>query len=131
MFWTIYKSTLFTADGEYRGIEPGLALKIEYRRNISRNQLVSATRGQWQELRLYDPSASESWLQELTELWPNIRRGDSITLYVEQDMSSSFFHNDKSLGQMGDARFTESFLAIWLAENSTFPKLRNQLIGQH
>ena len=129
MFWKIYESTLFTGDGDYRGIEPGLALKIDYLRNIKRDQLIKAARDQWQELNLYDPGASESWLQELAVLLPDIRRGDSITVFVEQDMSATFFHNGNSLGQLQDSRFTESFLAIWLAENSAFPKLRNQLIG--
>jgi hypothetical protein len=128
-FWTIYDSTLFSDDGEYRGIEPGLALKIDYRRSVRREQLIKTTRDQWQELDLYDPDASEEWLQELAELWPDIQRDDSITLYVEADLSATFFYNDKALGQVNDPRFTQSFLAIWLAENSTFPKLRNQLIG--
>jgi len=129
MFWKIYDSTLFTDDGDYSGIEPGLALKIDYRRNIRREWLISTARDQWRELNLYDPTASEYWLQELTDLLPDIRRGDSITVFVEADMSTSFFHNEKSLGQLNDSRFTESFLAIWLAENSRFPKLRNQLVG--
>ena len=129
MFWTIYDSTLFTNNGQYRGVEPGLALKIDYRRNIKRDHLIGTTRDQWQELGLYDPGVSEDWLRALMELWPNIRRGDSITLVVEPDMSASFYHNGVSLGRLSDARFTESFLAIWLAENSTFPKLRDQLIG--
>lgn len=130
MFWTIYNSTLYTENGEYEGIEPGLALEIEYRRNIKREQLIGATRDQWQELGLYQSEVSENWLQELAGLWPDIRRGDSITLLVEADMSASFFHNDRSLGTLQDAGFTETFLAIWLAENSTFPELREQLIGQ-
>ncbi|MBT8145513.1 MAG: chalcone isomerase family protein [Gammaproteobacteria bacterium] len=129
MFWTIYDSTLYTNNGEYQGIEPGLALRINYRRNIKRAQLISATRDQWQELDVYDPSFSESWLQELEALLPNIKRGDSITLLIEGDMSATFFHNEKPLGRLRDARFTESFLAIWLAENSAYPKLRNQLLG--
>ena len=129
MFWTIYDSTLFTSDGQYRGIEPGLALKIDYRRNIKRDQLINTTRDQWQELELYDSGFSENWLGELGTLGPDIRRGDSITLYVEPDMSATFFHNDEPLGQLGDSRFTEAFLAIWLAENTSFPKLRDQLIG--
>ena len=129
MFWTIYNSTLFTGDGQYQGIEPGLALQINYRRNIKRDYLIGTTRDQWRELSLYEPGTSERWLGELAELLPNIRRGDSITLVVEPDMSASFFHNGESLGRLSDPRFTEAFLAIWLAENSTFPKLRNQLIG--
>ena len=129
LLWTIYHSTLFTDDGEYRGIEPGLALQIDYRRNIKSEKLISTTRDQWQKLALYDPDTSESWLVELASLWPDIRRGDSITLYVEPDLSATFFYNGESLGQLNDAGFTAAFLAIWLDENSTFPELRNELVG--
>jgi len=128
-FWTIYESTLYSDDGRYRGIEPGLALKIDYRRSVRRDQLIETTREQWRELNLYDSGESEAWLNILAELWPDIKRGDSITLYVESDLSASFFYNDKAMGQITDPRFTQSFLAIWLSENSTFPRLRSELIG--
>lgn len=128
-FWTIYDSTLYSDDGRYRGIEPGLALKIDYRRSVRRDQLIETTRDQWRELNLYESGYSEAWLNILAEFWPDIKRGDSITLYVEPDLSASFFYNEKAVGQITDPRFTQSFLAIWLSENSTFPRLRNELIG--
>ena len=128
MFWTVYDSTLFSPSGNYRGIEPGLALQIEYRRNIDNQRLVDATRDQWQELGLYREQ-SEQWLDELTHLWPDIQRGDSITLLVEAGLSATSYFNEKRLGQIQDPRFTTDFLAIWLAENTRFPELRDELIG--
>ncbi|MEZ5491932.1 MAG: chalcone isomerase family protein [Gammaproteobacteria bacterium] len=129
MFWTIYDSTLFSRNGSYGGVEPGIALKIDYRRNIKKDRLIDTTRDQWLELSLYQPELSEIWLSELSQIWPDIRRGDSIILYVEPDMSATFYHNEELLGRIDNARFTENFLAIWLAEDSSFPEQRNELIG--
>lgn len=129
LFWTICENTLYTGDGEYRGIEPGMALKVDYRRKISSDQLVSVTRSLWRDLGIYEPELSEQWLQELDRLIPDVRRGDTVTLYVENDMSATFYFNDTAVGQVSDAGFTEKFLAIWLAENTSYPDKRSQLIG--
>ncbi|MCY4266056.1 MAG: hypothetical protein OXE78_14570, partial [Gammaproteobacteria bacterium] len=32
IFWALYDSTLFTPNGNYQGVEPGLTLQIDYRR---------------------------------------------------------------------------------------------------
>jgi len=129
MFWTIYDSTLFTPDGRFSGVVPGLALRIDYRRNIARDRLIDTTREQWQELNLYLPELSEQWLAELSLLWPDIARGDSIILRVEADLAASFFYNGELLGRLENAEFTRRFLTIWLGEQSAFPKQRDELIG--
>lgn len=129
MFWTIYDSTLFTPDGRFSGVLPGLALQIDYRRNIASNRLIDTTREQWQELNLYLPELSEQWLAQLSRLWPDITRGDSIILRVEADLAASFFYNGELLGRLDNAEFTRRFLTIWLGEESAFPKQRDELTG--
>lgn len=129
LFWTIYDSTLYSPDGDYSGIEPGLALHLEYRRNIASQRLVNTTRDQWQELGIYDEQLSEPWLDELSRLWPDIRRGDSVTLVVAPGLAARFYYNGELLGVVDDGEFTRRFLAIWLDEKSAYPKQRDQLTG--
>ncbi len=128
LFWTIYDSYLYTPNGIYDGVEPGLALQINYRRNISRSDLIDRTRGEWQKLDLYQ-TGCEEWLGALEAMWPNLKRGDELILQVDKDLNSNFFFNGELIGSIEDSRFTESFLAIWLSENSSYPRLRNQLVG--
>jgi hypothetical protein len=128
MFWTIYDSYLFSKDGVYRGVEPELALRIDYRRNIKQDDLIDRTRKEWRKQGVYVDS-SETWLQQLDTFWPDIKRGDQIVLRVNAELASEFFFNGELIGSVVDPMFTRRFLSIWLSEKSSYPHLRNQLVG--
>ncbi len=128
MFWTIYDSYLFSKDGVYRGVEPELALRIDYRRNIKKDDLIDRTRKEWRKQGVYVDS-SETWLQQLDTFWPDIKRGDQIVLRVNAELASEFFFNGELIGSVVDPIFTQRFLSIWLSEKSSYPHLRNQLVG--
>jgi len=127
-FWTIYDSRLYTPDGDFEGIEPGLALELDYRRDIKTGELIKRTRSEWQKLELYE-DGQEAWLEQLAALWPDIRDGDELVLHVGDDLASRFYYNGEQIGEIANAEFTRQFLAIWLSEKSSYPKLRDQLVG--
>lgn len=128
LFWTIYDSELYSPDGEFSGVEPGLVLAITYRRNIRSNDLVARTSQEWRKLGLPDQD-HETWLQQLAALWPDVSKGDSLVLEVDEDLGSRFYRNDDFLGEVKDTDFTRQFLAIWLSRDSSYPDLRDQLLG--
>lgn len=127
-FWTIYDSRLYSPDGQFDGIEPGLALELDYKRDIATDELISRTRKEWQKLDLYH-EGQEGWLEQLARLWPAIQEGDELVLHVGNELGSSFYYNGEAIGEITDAEFTRQFLAIWLSEKSSYPKLRDQLVG--
>ncbi len=127
-FWTIYDSRLYSPDGRFDGIEPGLALELDYRRDIRTDELIKRTRQEWQKLDL-NHEKQEAWLDQLAALWPNIQEGDELVLHVGDKLSSKFYYNGEPIGEISDAEFTNQFLAIWLSEKSSYPKLRDQLVG--
>ncbi len=126
--WNIYESALYTPSGNFEGIKPGLALEIEYRRDISKRAFIDYTREEWQKQSLYKDQ-SELWLANLRDIFPSVKKGDSLVLRVNDAMASEFYFNDKFIGQITNASFTEEFLAIWLSEQSSYPELRSQLVG--
>lgn len=128
MFWTIYDSYLYNRDGVYRGVEPELVLRIDYRRNIKQQDLIDRTRKEWRKQGVYAAS-SEAWLKQLDGIWPDIKRGDQIVLRVDEELASEFFFNGELLGSIADPMFTQRFLSIWLSEKSSYPDLRDQLVG--
>ena len=67
----IYDSTLFSADGVFSGIEPKLALQIDYQRRIKAGRLLDQTREEWMKQSLYD-DASEDWLRQLAVFWVTV-----------------------------------------------------------
>jgi len=67
--FTVYTSQLRTPDGRYGRENQDQALIITYARDIDRDDLVEATRDQWQAQGiLQQEPQSEAWLSEYPEL---------------------------------------------------------------
>lgn len=67
--FTVYTSQLLTHDGSYTGLDGDNALIITYARDIDGDDLVEATRDQWQAQGiLQQEPQSEAWLSEYPEL---------------------------------------------------------------
>ena len=128
LFWTIYNSTLYSIDGEFRGIEPGIALELTYRRRITTTTLIDWTRREWQKQSL-SGEQSEEWLEILSTIWSDVKRGDVLVLKVSSDLSSEFYKNDELIGSLTDPVFTTNFLSLFTSEKSSYPKLRARLVG--
>jgi hypothetical protein len=128
LFWSIYNSRLYTPTGSYAGEERPLRLEIEYLIDVKSSALVDRTAREWDAMGREHPR-QDAWLTRLDQLWPNIDKRDVLTLEVNEENVSTFFHNGTLLGRIDDAAFGEQFLDIWLSEDSTRPSLREALIG--
>lgn len=127
-FFDIYYSELFSENGNYQPNDYPLALQIKYLRDIKAKDLIERTDEEWKKLG-FTREQTQSWLNTLEQIWPDIDKNDVLTLRVEENGSSAFYFNDKLIGEMDDKNFGQSFLAIWLDEECSFPKLRKKLIG--
>ncbi|QYK14337.1 chalcone isomerase family protein [Shewanella rhizosphaerae] len=127
LFWTLYRAELYSAQPDYEA-SADKALKINYYRDIESDQLIEATLEQWRHLGYSDQQIT-SWQRHIQGLWPNVREGDSLTLWVNSQGDSYFYFGDKPLGQIQDRTFGEAFLAIWLSERTSEPELRQGLLG--
>lgn len=129
LFWTIYDSTLYSADGEFQQIKPDLALAITYRRNIPATELIERTFDEWKDMELSSTRQS-MWRSRLGSLWPDVESGDTLTLYVDEQLASHFYLNGRFIGAMMDSEFTRQFLAIWLSDDTAYPRQRAELTGR-
>lgn len=127
LFWDIYHSQLFTPSGEFDDVIPGTVFEIKYQRNISQSDLIERTIEQWQHLG-FSEETYQAYPPVLAALWPDITKGDKLTLVVSE-RSSDFYFNERFLGRVNDDSFAQIFLAIWVSPNTSQPKLRQQLIG--
>ncbi len=127
LFWTIYDSTLYSPTGSYSGIEPGVALAITYRRSIAARELIDRTFEEWEDMQRMSVVQAE-WRETLQQLWPDVEAGDTLTLRVTEELHSEFHFGNRLLGTVGDSRFTEQFLAIWLSPDTNYPDQRNALL---
>lgn len=128
LLWSVYTSRLYTPTGTYTESERPLRLEIEYLINVESTALVDRTAREWDAMGRQHPRQDE-WLQRLDTLWPDIDKKDVLTLEVDENDVSTFYHNGEQLGRIEDPAFGEHFLDIWLSEDSTRPSLREELIG--
>lgn len=128
LFWDIYRSKLYSPSGNYQQNSYPVALDIEYLRDIKAVDLVERTADEWQKLG-FEPAQVQQWLVLLSDMWPNIKKHDSLLLLIDEHQKSNFYYNEQLIGSLEDPLFGPSFLSIWLDENCSYPELRKQLIG--
>ncbi|QLE85153.1 hypothetical protein FLM48_08655 [Shewanella sp. Scap07] len=131
LFWDVYRASLYSSGQTLQGSAESdypLALQIQYLRDIDSDVLIEATQDQWQHLAYSDEQISR-WSQPLNTLWPDIQQGDVLTIIVDEQGMSDFYHGDTALGRVDSRDFGPAFLAIWLSENTTEPELRQALLG--
>jgi hypothetical protein len=119
-FWDVYNSSLYNQTGEYQVEKFPQVLKIDYLRDIDAADLIERTQDEWKKLGI-EQTVYEPWLPLLTNIFPNIKKGDTLLLSVNENLDSEFFFNGQTIGK--------SFLRIWLDVNCSYPKVREQLIG--
>lgn len=128
LFWDVYNSSLYSQTGEYQLEQFPQALKISYLRDIEAEDLIERTQDEWKKLGI-KKETFKPWIPLLTDIFPDIKKGDILLLSVNEEFDSEFFFNGQSIGKIADKTFGKSFLRIWLDENCSYPKVRNQLIG--
>ncbi len=132
LFWDVYDSVLYTSKGAFSKTEPWqkqgpLILEIQYKRDIDANDLIDSTIEQWRHLK-FNESQYSKYVPWFKETWPNLKKGDRLAILMHSDYSV-FFYNNKWLATQKDTTFAHIFLSIWLAKETSEPKLRNQLLG--
>lgn len=130
MWFDIYSAKLYSNDGKYQPNQLPLKLEIEYHRNIEAEDLIDATVDQWQHLGIPEQQINE-YREQLAKAWPDVKEGDRLTFMVNNATQAEFLFNDKPYFQVSNVQFSADFLAIWLSENTSRPKLRQQLIGMN
>ena len=125
--WPVYQARLYSGSGAYEFPHTvPFALALEYKRQFSKEQLISETQKQWQILGF---EQTQQWLESLARVLRDVEKSDVIILYVDNKASSVFYLNDTLLGSIDDREFTEQFVAIWLSDKTSRPEFRADLLG--
>ena len=129
---SIYQASLWTATGDYQNLNESIpiALTITYQKNIASDALAQRTIEEWSQLGIFDKDTRAAWGQRLSQIWPDVVPGDSITTLVTAAKKTQFYHNNALLTVLDDPTFGIALLSIWLDPNTSEPDLRAQLINQ-
>ena len=66
----------------------------------------------------------------MKEVFPNIKKGETLTGVHQPGVGARFFHNGKPLAEVRDAEFSRRFFGIWLASGTSEPELRSAVAGR-
>lgn len=107
-----------------------LALEIEYARDLVGRLIAERSLKEMQRAGTLDESASQRWLNTMNTLFPDVKAGDRITGVHLPGGLARFFHNGQVRGEVRDPEFARRFFGIWLADHTSEPGLRAQLLGR-
>ena len=128
LLWDVYDARLLSPAGRYTESEP-FALSLTYLRDLDGEKIAARSIEEMRKQGLTDEVALERWYRSLVGIIPNVRERDEIVGLAAADGSTRFFLDGTPIGEIRDAAFTRAFFDIWLGQNTSEPRLRDQLLG--
>ena len=89
-------------------------LSIRYNIPVKQRRLVDIAVEEWQRMKHVREDQRKDWTRRIESIWPNLRPGDQLTAYRQQDGPTRFYFGDRVLGEVADPMFGPAFFAIWL-----------------
>jgi hypothetical protein len=106
-----------------------LALELEYARSLEGKAIAERSLKEMQALDSIDAALAERWLQQMQQIFPDVKKGDRITGVQRPGDAARFFVNSQPRGEVRDAEFMRLFFGIWLSPRTSQPRLRESLLG--
>lgn len=128
MLFRVYDAELMTDTGAYPDASQ-VALRLDYLRSIKANTLVGTTKDEWGELGYSIGENERQWLSQLRDIWPDVDSGDCLVAFHQENEGVTFYSADGELGHVESSEFANKFFAIWLDENSSYRRNRDELLG--
>jgi len=107
-----------------------VALELEYARSLVGRQIAERSLAEMKKVANVPDDKAGNWLAAMTQIFPDVDKGDRITGVHTPGDSLRFFVNGKLRGQVRDAEFARLFIGIWLSPRTSEPQLRQALLGQ-
>nr|WP_241664428.1 chalcone isomerase family protein [Ningiella ruwaisensis] len=128
LFWDIYDAKLIAPDGEFDRSKP-FALSLTYLRDFEGENIASRSVDEMRKQGMKNEVKLAKWFEKMRQVFPNVNEGETLTGVVDANRHSHFYFNDEKLGTIEDEEFTQWFFDIWLSEQTSEPKMREQLLG--
>jgi hypothetical protein len=106
-----------------------LALELEYARALVGRLIAERSIEEMRRVGDFDDAQARRWQAQLTAIFPDVQAGDRITGVQRPGEATRFFVNARGVGAVRDAEFTRLFFGIWLAPQTSEPRLRDALLG--
>jgi fermentation-respiration switch protein FrsA (DUF1100 family) len=106
-----------------------LALELQYARALQGKAIAERSLKEMQGLDSIEAALAERWLQQMRQIFPDVKKGDRITGVQRPGEAARFFVNGQPRGEVRDPEFARLFFGIWLSPRTSQPRLREALLG--
>ncbi|MFN3493908.1 MAG: chalcone isomerase family protein [Hydrogenophaga sp.] len=128
----VYDAVLHTPPGfnAERFAEQRFGLELNYLRAFKGADIAERSIDEMRGVAEFTPEQADGWRKAMSELFPDVKRGDRITGVHVPGVGARFYFNDRLLGDVADETFSRHFFGIWLSPKTSQPRMRETLIGQ-
>jgi hypothetical protein len=127
----VYDARLWVGDrfAAPRFEDHAFALELQYARTLQGAAIAQRSIVEMRRAGNVADSQAKAWEEVLASVFPNVVSGDRLTGVHQPAAATRFFHNSRPIASVADPAFGRAFFGIWLAETTSEPALRRQLIG--
>ncbi|WP_165831925.1 MULTISPECIES: chalcone isomerase family protein [Gammaproteobacteria] len=129
-FFDVYDAALFTDTGRYPEAQT-IRLRLDYLRDFKARSLIERTEEEWLKLDIQVGENHQRWLEQLYDTWPDITKGDCLVAQWDKASGLQFYTKEGAVGELFPDEFAADFLAIWLSENASYRRNRDELVGEN
>ncbi|MDP1530501.1 MAG: chalcone isomerase family protein [Rhodoferax sp.] len=103
-------------------------LELAYLRDFKGADIAERSIDEMKGLATIEPGQATRWTQAMSNLFPDVKRGDRITGVHVPGSGARFYLNGKLLGEVADDAFSRLFFGIWLSPKTSQPRMRETLV---
>ncbi len=128
LFWNIYDAQLYAPEGRWTE-DASFALSLTYLRDLYGEKIAERSIQEMRKQGLNDEPTLKRWYEMLANIIPDVSDQNEIVGFADAESNTRFYLDGKLIGEIREPEFTRAFFNIWLGENTSEPKLRDQLLG--
>ena len=100
------------------------ALELAYLRNFEGAAIAKRSLDEMRKVGNISAAEERAWLQAMTEIFPDIRKGDRLVGVYKPGEGAEFWFQQRRIGVVADPQFAKLFFGIWLHETTPAPAIR-------
>jgi Chalcone isomerase-like len=127
----VYEARLWVGESfaATRFVDHAFALELQYARKLQGAAIAQRSIVEMRRAGPLNEPQAQAWEAALVSAFPNVDAGDRLSGVHLPGQATRFFHNGRATADVADPNFGRAFFGIWLADTTSEPELRRQLIG--
>jgi hypothetical protein len=105
------------------------ALELVYLRSLGGQAIAQRSLDEMRRSGPLNTEVADRWLATMRKLFPDVAAGDRITGLHSPGQGARFWVNSQPRPAVNDLEFSRAFFGIWLAESTSEPRLRTELLS--